>query len=210
MSYSCSQRLLKIDLPILKSQSRWLSHIIACGLSLGECICECYQVSPLQCQLLWDGRRFLRCVTWIQRSWRAVVTRGRPDLGRSVTSFRSLCLRWHWKCAATSPWLKVPALASPVMADNDPSKTCQTCQTIFSRICLLDSVFSCWQGSVILVVNEQYLCTSTCLSNLKSPIAPCMWPSNNTLSFLYLEVVPSDGIGILPLICAWPPRGCTI
>jgi hypothetical protein len=28
--------------------------------------------------------------------------------------------------------------------------------------------------------------------------------------FLWLEVVPSDGIGILPLICAWPPRGCTI
>jgi hypothetical protein len=26
---------------------------------------------------------------------------------------------------------------------------------------------------------------------------------------LWLEVVPSDGIGILPLICAWPPRGCT-
>jgi hypothetical protein len=27
---------------------------------------------------------------------------------------------------------------------------------------------------------------------------------------LWLEVVPSDGISILPLICAWPPRGCTI
>jgi hypothetical protein len=27
---------------------------------------------------------------------------------------------------------------------------------------------------------------------------------------LWLEVVPSDGIGILPLICAWSPRGCTI
>jgi hypothetical protein len=25
-----------------------------------------------------------------------------------------------------------------------------------------------------------------------------------------LVMVPSDGIGILPLICAWPPRGCTI
>jgi hypothetical protein len=27
---------------------------------------------------------------------------------------------------------------------------------------------------------------------------------------LWLEVVPSAGIGILPPICAWPPRGCTI
>jgi hypothetical protein len=27
---------------------------------------------------------------------------------------------------------------------------------------------------------------------------------------LWLEVEPSDGIGILPLICAWAPRGCTI
>jgi hypothetical protein len=27
---------------------------------------------------------------------------------------------------------------------------------------------------------------------------------------LWLKVVPSDGMGILPLICAWPPRGCTI
>jgi hypothetical protein len=27
---------------------------------------------------------------------------------------------------------------------------------------------------------------------------------------LWLKVVPSDGIGILPLICACPPRGCTI
>jgi hypothetical protein len=27
---------------------------------------------------------------------------------------------------------------------------------------------------------------------------------------LWLKVVPSDRIGILPLISAWPPRGCTI
>jgi hypothetical protein len=27
---------------------------------------------------------------------------------------------------------------------------------------------------------------------------------------LWLKVVPSDGIGILPPICDWPPRGCTI
>jgi hypothetical protein len=30
------------------------------------------------------------------------------------------------------------------------------------------------------------------------------------LNVVAIKVVPSDGIGILPLICAWPPRGCTI
>jgi hypothetical protein len=41
----------------------------------------------------------------------------------------------------------------------------------------------------------------------RSPFVRIELPSS---LMLWLEVVPSDGIGILPLICAWPPRGCTI
>jgi hypothetical protein len=43
----------------------------------------------------------------------------------------------------------------------------------------------------------------------RSPFVRITLPSS---LMLWLKVVPSlsDGIGILPLICAWPPRGCTI
>jgi hypothetical protein len=41
----------------------------------------------------------------------------------------------------------------------------------------------------------------------RSPFVRIALPSS---LMLWLKVVPSDGIGILPLICAWPPRDCTI
>jgi hypothetical protein len=41
----------------------------------------------------------------------------------------------------------------------------------------------------------------------RSPFVRIALPSS---LMLWLKVVPSDGFGILPLICAWPPRGCTI
>jgi hypothetical protein len=41
----------------------------------------------------------------------------------------------------------------------------------------------------------------------RSPFVRIALPSS---LMLRLEVVPSDGIGILHPICAWPPRGCTI
>jgi hypothetical protein len=41
----------------------------------------------------------------------------------------------------------------------------------------------------------------------RSPFKRIALPSS---LMLWLKVVPSDGIGILPLICAWRPRGCTI
>jgi hypothetical protein len=50
-------------------------------------------------------------------------------------------------------------------------------------------------------------CIPFCRQRGHSPFIRIALPSS---LMLWLEVVPSDGIGILPLICAWPPRGCTI
>jgi hypothetical protein len=96
MSYSCSQEVaenLLANIEVTKSVSGvsplCINHIGRMRLLPG--IAPAESVAAVR-------RRFPRCVTWIQRSWRAVVTRGRPDLGRSVTSFRSLVfsavLKW--------------------------------------------------------------------------------------------------------------------
>jgi hypothetical protein len=51
MSYSCSQRLLKIDLPILKSHSQYR----VCGLYINHCCASSpHRANATRVKVLWD------------------------------------------------------------------------------------------------------------------------------------------------------------
>jgi hypothetical protein len=92
-------RLAAFPSPVCNEWFHWPpSDLVASdGIMLG-----CRFIGSIWTELAerWDtgveSAWFRRCVTWIQQSWHAVVMRGRPDLGRSVTSFRSLSSHQCW------------------------------------------------------------------------------------------------------------------